>query len=315
MLSATEDGVADRRNNLAGINLNLFPVLDALLRHRSVSRAAQELGVTPSAVSHSLKELRGLLDDPLFVRSGTGMMPTRRATDVDAALRGALGALAEVMQRRPEFEPAASNRTFVLATSDEVMLETLPRVFERLQVEAPAMGLNIRPRTTRSMEMLEVGEIDLLLRLTDTVPSWAARAPLDIGDVVCVVRGDHPTIGETLTLQQFQSLPHVRISPQGFGASSTEKRLHALGIERNILIYSFSFVTAPAFVARTDAILTLPEGVARAVAPRLGLRILAPPIDIPGFVLDMIWHQSRDDPALVWLRALLVEVAEEVRAR
>ncbi|MEO0602620.1 MAG: LysR family transcriptional regulator [Myxococcota bacterium] len=101
--------MADRRNPLAGINLNLFPVLDAMLRHRSVSRASEELGVTPSAVSHALRELRGLLDDPLFVRSGTGMMPTRRACEVEVALRSSLGALGGVVQRRPEFDPAASS--------------------------------------------------------------------------------------------------------------------------------------------------------------------------------------------------------------
>lgn len=306
--------MTDRRNHLAGINLNLFPVLDAMLRHRSVTRAAQELGVTPSAVSHGLRELRSLLDDPLFVRSGTGMMPTRRATDVEVALRGAMGTLAAVVQRRAVFDPAASSRVFVLAVSDEMIMAMLPRVFERLRDEAPSMGLNLRPRSTRSLEMLEVGEIDLLFRLRDDVPSWAARAPVDEGNVVCVVRGDHPLVGDELTLEVFRTLPHVRISPQGFGASATERRLRELGIERDILIYTFSFATAPEFVARTDAILTLPEGVAYAVAPRLGLRILKPPFDIPDFVLDVIWHQGRDDAALAWLRGVLVECFEEVRA-
>jgi len=306
--------MADRRNPLAGINLNLFAVLDAMLRHRSVTRAAGELGVTPSAVSHSLRDLRALLDDPLFVRSGTGMMPTRRATEVEAALRGAMGALGAVVQRRLAFEPAATQRVFTVATSDEACMALLPRMFERLRRFAPGIGLNIRPRTSRSIEALEVGEIDLLFRLTGDVPSWATSATIDTGDVVCVVRGDHPAVTDTLTMDAFRTLPHVRISPQGFGASSTEERLAAMGIERDILVYTYSFATAPALVARTDAVLTLPEWVARAIAPGLGLKILPPPFDIPPFVLDLIWHQGRDDAALQWLRAQLLDVAAEVRA-
>jgi DNA-binding transcriptional LysR family regulator len=306
--------MADRRNPLAGIKLNLFAVLDAMLRHRSVTRAANELGVTPSAVSHSLRDLRTLLDDSLFVRSGTGMMPTRRATELEAALRGAMGALGDVVRRRQAFDPAATRRVFTVATSDEASMALLPRAFARLQRDAPGIGLNIRPRTTRSIEALEVGEIDLLFRLTGDVPSWAASETIDTGEVVCVVRGDHPIVDDTLTLDAYRGLPHVRISPQGFGASSTEQRLAAMGIERDILVYTYSFATAPAFVARTDAVLTLPAWVALAIAPGLGLRILPPPFDIPPFVLDLIWHQGRDDVALQWLRALLIDVAAEVRA-
>jgi len=306
--------MSDRRNRLAGVNLNLFPVLDAMLRHHSVSRAALELGVTPSAVSHALRELRALLDDPLFVRSGVGMMPTRRATDVAVALRSSLGTLAEVVQHRQEFDPAASSRTFSVATSDEFLMQTAPRIFERLQREAPGMGLNLRPRSTQSLERLEVGELDLLLRLTGKVPSWATCVALDWGNVVCLVRGDHPVIGETLTLEKYKSLPHVRISPQGFGASETEKQLVARGIERSVLVYTYSFATAAQFVARTNAVVTLTEAVARAVAPQLGLRILEPPFAIPDFTLDMIWHQGRDDAGLAWLRGVFLDAAEQVRS-
>ncbi|MEO0602619.1 MAG: LysR substrate-binding domain-containing protein, partial [Myxococcota bacterium] len=201
----------------------------------------------------------------------------------------------------------------MIAASDEMLMETVPRLFERMQREAPAMGLNVRPRSIRSMEMLEVGELDLLLRLHGTVPSWAECAPVDVGRVVCLVRGDHPRVGEGLTLAEYQALPHVRISPQGFGSSATDRRLRELGIERDILVYTFSFATAPELVARTDAVLTLPEWVARVVAPRLGLRVLLPPFDIPGFQLDMIWHQGRDDAALAWFRDAFTEAAADVR--
>ena len=305
--------MADARNRLAGVNLNLFPVLDAMLRHQSVTRSAQELGVTPSAVSHSLRELRALLDDPLFVRTGAGMLPTQRAREVGASLRGGLGLLGRVVQPESVFDPAASTRVCSIATSDETLMALLPAVFARAQAAAPRVAFNIRPRSTRSLEQLEVGELDLLFRLSADAPGWAGRAVLDTGDVVCLVRGDHPRVGQALTREDYAALPHVRISPQGFGASTTETRLQALGIERTVSVWTYSFATAAAFVACSDAVLTLPEGVARVVAPGLGLRTLRPPFDIPGFVLDMLWHQGRDDAALAWLRGLLLEEARALR--
>lgn len=306
--------MSDSRHRLAGVNLNLFPVLDAMLRHHSVTRSARELGVTPSAVSHSLRELRGLLGDPLFVRTGSRMVPTPRARAVGAQLRGGLGLLGQVVQPPTVFDPSASTRVCVIATSDEALMAMLPGAFERIRERAPNMVLDVRPRSTHSMQMLELGEVDLLLRLEEDVPTWACRTTLDTGNVVCVVRADHPRVGDTLTPELFATLPHVRISPQGFGSSRTEQRLSELGIERRIAVYTYSFATAPEFVARSDAILTLPEWVARRIAPRLGLRILAPPIPLPGFVLDLIWHQARDDDALSWLRSVLMEEADSVRA-
>lgn len=306
--------MADARNRLAGINLNLFPVLDAMLRHHSVTRSAQELGVTPSAVSHSLRELRALLDDPLFVRAGTGMLPTQRARELGAALRGGLGLLGRVVQPQAVFDPAASTRVCAIATSDEALMQLLPAAFEQVRSQAPGIAFNVRPRSTRSLERLEMGELDLLFQLTTPVPGWAARAVLDTGDVVCVVRGDHPGVGDTLTADCYATLPHVRISPQGFGASTTEQRLQTLGIDRTVAVWTYSFATAAEFVARSDAILTLPAAVARVVAPRLGLRTLDPPFDIPGFVLDMVWHQGRDDDALAWVRSVLLSIAADLRA-
>jgi len=193
-------------------------------------------------------------------------------------------------------------------------MAVMPQLFERLRNEAPHIGLSLRPRTVRSLEMLEVGELDILLQLTGQVPAWAASEGLDTGDVVCIVRSGHPHVGDALTMALFSSLPHVRVSPQGFGASSMERRLAELDIRREILVYTHSFATAPEFVAKSDAILTLPRAVAEAAAQRLAVRILKPPFETPGFQLDMVWHQGRDDAGLKWLRTALLEVADEVRA-
>ncbi len=304
--------MTDARLPLSAVNLNLFPVLDAMLRHQSVSRSAEELGVTPSAVSHALRELRSLLDDPLFVRSGGVMLPTRRARDVGVALRGGLGLLARVIQPQSVFDPAASARVCTLATSDETLLSLIPATFARLRREAPSMAFNVRPRTVRAMEMLEVGELDLLFQLEQDLPAWAGHTVIDRGEVACLVRADHPAVGETLTPETYSALPHVRVSPQGYGMSTTEQRLHALGIQRRIAVRTYSFVTAAELVARSDAIVTMPERLARVMASRLDLRVMAPPFDVPGFVLDLVWHRGRDDDALAWLRGVLLEVAPTV---
>ena len=301
--------MTDRRNVLAGLNLNLFPVLEALMRHKSATRAATELGVTQSAVSHSLRELRMLFDDPLFVRTRTGLEPTTRALEVELELRGALRALEDVVERQDAFDPAESTRRVTLLTADDSWVTVLPRFVASVIREAPKMTIDIRPRTHRWFEPLEQGQADLLLNLSRPVPSWAQAVPLYSETMSCIVSAHRDDIGEELDLETYVSSPHVVVSPEGFGSSSVEQQLEEMGLRRHISAYANTFAMAPEFIAGTDAILTLPTGIAHVMAARLPLRVVAPPLDFDGFQIDVVWHRGRDDASLAWMRRKLVEAA------
>ena len=306
--------MADGRNRLAGVNLNLFVVLAAVLEHRSATRAAAELGVTPSAVSHGLRELRRLFDDPLFVRAGAGLTPTERARSLEAELRGALLGLDRVLDRQPAFDPARSTRHFTLTTADDAGATVLPALVERVLRAAPGMALDIRHRSEGELVDLAAGRSDLVLRLAGPVPAWATCEALYSETMVCLVRRGHPSVRARLAADDFRRLPHIRISPEGHGASTIDPALSAWGIERRVAVYTWSFLMAPELVARTDAILTMPARMAAVAASRLDLRVVEPPFPLPGFTIDMVWHRDRDDPAAAWLRGLCREAADAARS-
>src|SRR5882724_1745627 len=128
--------------NITTANLNLFVAFDALLTANSVSRAARLMGVTQSAMSNSLRHLRALFDDPLFLRSSHGIVPTPRARELSVPVREALRLLERTLSSR-KFDPASSNRTFVLITSDYVEFVLLPRLLARVTPQAPGVRIQM----------------------------------------------------------------------------------------------------------------------------------------------------------------------------
>src|SRR5579872_5225127 len=130
--------------NIGALNLNLLPVLDALLTEGSVSRAGARLGLSQPAVSNALAQLRGLLGDPLLVRKSGGMAPTERALEIAGPLRAALLALAQGLEPPAAFDPATAERHFTIMTNDFVAFALLPRLLARLEREAPGVNLQVR---------------------------------------------------------------------------------------------------------------------------------------------------------------------------
>ncbi len=298
------------RSPLAGVNLNLFPVLDALFRHGSVTRAASELGVTQSAVSHSLRELRAVLDDDVFVRTSRGMEPTPRARALRPAVRAALEALESSLTEAPGFDPAASARTFRLATADDIGSTILPVFARELVTAAPSISLDIRARTADATTMLERNESDLVFALETALGAGIASAPLYTDDFSCVVRRDHPDVGARLSLARFAALPHILVSPDGYGRSPVDDALAALGRARRIQLYTRYFMTAPELAAATDCVLTMPTGLAHAAARHLPIRVLRPPIELAPFTVVCVWSQAREDAGLRWFRDTLHRAAQ-----
>lgn len=301
-----------KRSPLAGVNLNLFPVLDALIRHGSVTAAAMELGVTQSAVSHSLRELRAVLDDRLFVRTQRGMQPTPRTRALAPAVRAALESLGSAVHDTPTFDPAVSTRTFSLSTTDEISATLLPALVGRLGAVAPRVQLDIRsPLRGDETGPLFRDELDVLFRPKPETTAGLAMEPLYTDDFACLVRRDHPIVKSRLTLERYLALPHVLVAPRdtGPGPGVVDDALARKGLRRHIRVYTRYFVSAPEIVAQTDCVLTLPTRLARVAADRLPVRILAPPIGLEPFTVYRIWNATRsDEPALAWFNDVLADV-------
>lgn len=299
--------------NITAANLNLFVAFAALASERSVTRAAKRVGITQSAMSSALQKLRALFDDPLFVRTSHGIVPTARTRELEGTVREALRLLEQTLGPRT-FEPKTSTRTFVLATSDYVEFVLLPRLVHRLGQLAPGVRLEVRPWGLQEVPTtLATGEVDVMLGYYDTVPAQHREAILFEERYACIVRRGHPKVGAKLTLATYTALRHIMVTQRPGATSGIDRALAAKGRTRDVALRVSHFLNVPGLVAQTDAIATLSRRVAQPFAKTLGLRLFEPPLPLRTSRVGMVWHETLDaDPAQRWLRDVIRGVAAHV---
>jgi DNA-binding transcriptional LysR family regulator len=296
--------------NISGVNLNLLVAFDALFSEQSVTAAARRAGVTQPAMSNTLAQLRALFDDALFIRHRTGLSPTARAKELAEPIRQGLKLL-EAALSAPRFEPATSERRFVIAASDYVELVLLPALLRRLEKVAPRVRLQLKPWSLHEAPPeLGRGELDLMLGFYDKLPPNHYQQLLFEDEYVCVVRRRHPTVKTKLSLAQYLALSHVLVSSRSDSPGSVDRALMALGKKRTIGARVSHFMTVPVLIAQTDFVAALDRRVAQVFAAPLGLRLFPPPLKLPKGSVGQVWHeQQHGDPAQRWLRQMIAEVA------
>lgn len=312
----------DDLTTLRGLDLDLLVYLDAMLRLRSVTRAAEEVGVTQSAMSHALRRLRDRLGDALLVRAGGGMALTPAAEHLHAPLRGALVDLHRALALPPTFSPARAVRTFRLATPDLFDILLLPPLLRRLQAQAPGIDLEVGPYGREPLgQRLATGTLDLAIvpvqQGSPPPPGSSAlvRQTLFRDHFRCFLRAGHPALKQEWSVDTWLSLRHLLISPEGRGDGVVDRALADEGRSRRVGLRIRAFSAAPALVARTDLVLTAPASMARVAGP-LGIVDLPTPIPLPGHGIAMLWHRRfGSDPGLLWLRALLNDLTAPRRSR
>jgi DNA-binding transcriptional LysR family regulator len=288
---------------LADVNLNLLVALDALLDAGTVTGAAQRTGVTQSAMSHALRQLRELLGDPLLVRGAGGLVPTPRAEALRVPIRRALLDLQHALRDPPSFDPATAQRRFLLGTGDYFAHIVLPPLLQR-SLDTPGIDLDVLPFSAATdLPKLGTGELDLALGAFVPDAPGLCRAHLFTDGFVCLVRREHPVVRRRLTLRQYVQLPHVLISPTGTGSSPVDEQLAAQGLRRRIALRIRYFLAAPMVVATSDLVLTAPRRLGEVFARHFDLQLHEPPVDLQPFTVVQVWHQRFDaDPGHRWLR-------------
>jgi DNA-binding transcriptional LysR family regulator len=303
------------RIELANFNLNLLVALDALLRQRSVTRAAELAHVTPSAMSHSLAELRERLRDPLLVRAGRGMALSPRAEALAQPLRRLLIDAERVLADDASFDPSTTKRHFVIAAPDFLATLLLPRLLSTIAAEAPGVTLEIVPTIRRgNVWQLETGELDLALGAVVADAPGIRRIDLCTESFACAARQGHPDIDGTLSLAQYVRQPHLLITlgddtrPTWIDEALARRRLR-----RRVAVRVRYFMAAPLIIARTDLIMTGPRMLLRYFAELVPLQVLPPPLKLPSYPEEAYWHQRFDaDPAHRWLRELVRRAARDL---
>jgi DNA-binding transcriptional LysR family regulator len=208
------------------------------------------------------------------------------------------------------FVPARLERTFTIGTSDYGELVLLPRLLARLSREAPGVQLVVRPVVDHGERELLSGEHDVVLGVGSPEGSGLRGEVLFTDGFVSLLRAGHAAAKKPLTLSRFVALPHVLVSPQGRGDSTVDVALRERKLSRRLVLRVPHFLAAPLVIAASDAIITLPERLARAVAAQHHLVIKKPPLPLPGFSFSQFWHTRNDgDAAHQWLRELVYSVA------
>jgi len=300
------------RLDLENFNLNLLLALDGLLRHRSVTAAAKRVRVTPSAMSHSLAELRDHLGDPLLVRSGRGMVLTPRAEALVGPLHALLKDAERLLRGGAEFDPATTSRRFVIAAADFLATLLLPPLLDAIAREAPGISLEIVPSVRRGNAwLLETGEVDIALgAIVDEAPS-IRRMDLHTDSFACAARKGHPSISGPLDLDTYVKIPHLLITlGDDSGPTWIDQALAKRKKKRHIGARVRYFMSAPLIVARSDLLMTGPGTLIRYFAELVPLQVFEPPIELPTYPEEAYWHERFDaDPAHTWLRSLLQKTA------
>lgn len=314
--------------NINAVDLNLLRVFDALLEEGSVTRAGARLGLSQSAVSHSLGRLRTLLDDELFVRTASGIRPTTRATemgpDVHAALRQIQAALSV-----KAFNPAETERRFTVMAGAYTNAVLTPVLVERLAAEAPKAELVIAWGDPDVMEQLDAQRVDFVVGPSEQSPDRVLVSPMLREALVWVVRAGHPLTKGKITIERLAETPHVAIrrrrtdpderpftvvmrgSWEDYGAFENELRTR--GLKRRIGVTVPDTYSALAIVRRSEMAALIPRRVATAAAQTGFVELLKPPYPPSEVELSLLCLRERmSEPAQRWMHGLILDVASKV---
>lgn len=298
--------------DLARADLNLLVLFEVVLRERHVGRAADRLNLTPSAISHGLGRLRRLLNDPLFLRTPKGVVPTARATELAAPIADILARASAVMATAVPFDASTANRRFAVGAPDGISAVILRPLLSRLRATAPGIDVGVRqilPSPARvwrtALADLEAGDMDIAIIPSDDIPPRFEKRRLYEEDFVIAMRAGH-RFARNPTLERYCEMQHLVVSHTGDPHGFVDEALARRGKRRRIALTVPNFMLALAIVAETDLVTALPRRFAVMHAARFGIAALDAPLTLPGFRVNAVAPRvAMMDAGLAWLFDLL----------
>ena len=298
---------------LTDLNLNMLVYLDALLAEKNVSKAADRVHLTQSAMSLALKRLRDHFHDEILRKVGKTMVPTPLALSLVQPLQNVLIQIQSIVSSRDTFDPAKSNRKITITGSDFTMDLLLKKVLPKLSKIAPGIRIDYVALTGSRDEEFSQGRIDLLVVPDVYAVEGHPSEPLLTAKFACVVWSKNALVTKKLSFEQYTQMGHVcvKLGDWRRGTYKEQWFLERYGDIRRIEVEVPSFALAVQLVSGTQRIATCHIQHARMYAKQYSLRILAPPFDIPPAHLRLQWHKHMDcDPALIWFRGVLKEAVQ-----
>lgn len=304
-------------NDSGSLDLNLLQVFDALLRERSVTRAGASLGQTQSSVSHALARLRTFFDDPLFIKAHRGVTLSPKAEALAADITRIMESIRSDVLAQARFDPSTIKRTFSLALSDMgelVVVPALQRAFAQVAPHCRLHTVQVPPEQIEAA--LATGEADLAVHSMAPYSDILYQQLLINHSFVSIVGAANTSVGDTMTLEKFEAMPHVVVTLSGRGRPPYDVAIDDAGVRRNVVLSTPHFLFVPMLLTtRPDLIATVPTILGNTFEAHGLVKTYTLPITLPHFPLRQYWHpRFHHDLANKWLRGMVRDALKDFPA-
>ena len=297
---------------ISTFDLNLFVVMNAIYTEGSLTKAAEVVGITQPAVSNALARLRDKFDDELFIRTGSGMVPTHKTENIISDVQNALNLMQRSINEPGEFNPTSSERVFRISLGDISEGRILPYLLEYINKNSPGIVIESyytdRKDIVHSLATNELNfAVDPIIPRSKDVTTQKVFSD----NFVCAHRANHPlTKLKKFDLDALLDLKFINISNRKRGPAFIDTELAKLQLQRNIVLRAQHFLVTPEIVRNTDLVLVC----SRSFAKKHGLNFKELPLDLPPVEQYLIWHNSDDnDDSHIWMRELIAEAFKEAQ--
>ncbi len=304
--------------NISKIDLNLLVVFTVLMRERSVTRAAKSLFLTQSAVSASLKKLRELLQDELFVRTSHGITPTVKAIRIAPVIKDAINSIVSVLEESSAQETyqARAGDVFKIGLSDE--LECL--MIKKLLAASADLPISFAFYPTNShfwhQALLEHNLDMVIVSNPQNISSQHQSHVLFASSYSCVFDNQVHQLAHKITFAEYVSKEHGRVVFDGGRAGFLDEYFEAEGYKRQVKATFFNYSTAVNAIIGSPLLLTMPTYAAHTYAEN-NAKLAVHPVPLilaPSFVVEAIWDiKKQTHPRNQWLRNLVANVTTATR--
>ena len=291
---------------ISSFDLNLFVILNAIYTEGSLTKAAEVVGITQPAVSNDLSRLRERFDDDLFIRTGSGMVPTQKTENIISDIQNALSLMQQSVNEPDTFDPKLSNRNFKLSLGDVSEGRVLPYIMNEIDKNAPFVSMGsyaysrsdqVHALATHNLDFV----VDPIIPASEEINSYKVFED----DFVAIHRDDHP-LGkiDEVSVDDILAQRHLHVSNRKRGLHLIDVELDKIGYRREIALRCQHFLIAPRIIRSTDLVLM----GTRSFAKSHNLQFIEIPTEIPSIEYHLIWHKSDEgDGGHLWMKDLIIE--------
>jgi len=296
---------------ISSFDLNLFVIMNSIYTEGSLTKAAEVVGITQPAVSNALSRLREKFDDELFVRTGSGMVPTQKTENIIKDIQNALQLMQKSVNEPDEFDPVTSQKTFRISLGDINEGRILAILMGKIEKQAPNIKLECY-YTARDQVPHALATNELSFAVDPFIPNSKDTNSMKVfsDQFVIAHRANHPISKvSNITLEEVLKLKYINISNRKRGASVVEMEMQKMQLQPEMTLRAQHYLVTPEIVRSTDICLLCAETFAK----KHGLSYIELPFDVPPLEQYLIWHSSDDnDGSHIWMRDLIAESFKEV---